>query len=60
MVNATSLNRPTRTAKTVVPLKNCTACGRLFACRKKWRGAWKEAETCSDRCNADLLRRNDQ
>ena len=57
MVNATSLNRPNRT---VVPLKNCTACGRLFACRKKWRGAWKEAETCSDRCNSDLLRRNEQ
>ena len=57
MVNATSLNRLNNT---IVPLKNCIACGRLFACRKKWRGVWNEVDTCSERCKAELLRRSDQ
>ncbi|MEO7431273.1 MAG: DUF2256 domain-containing protein [Dokdonella sp.] len=46
-----------RIAKSDLPTKTCTACGRPFAWRKKWERDWDSVKTCSDRCRSDLRRR---
>jgi hypothetical protein len=36
--------------KSDLPTKDCAACGRPFAWRKKWAKVWDEVRYCSDRC----------
>lgn len=36
--------------------KQCAACGRPFAWRKKWEKVWNEVKYCSDRCRGDARR----
>ncbi|MFM7321506.1 MAG: DUF2256 domain-containing protein [Armatimonadota bacterium] len=38
------------TRKENLPTKDCAACGRPFAWRKKWERCWDEVRFCSDRC----------
>lgn len=38
-----------------LPEKNCAACGRPFAWRKKWERDWEQVRFCSEAC-----RRNKQ
>ncbi|MGF1532434.1 MAG: DUF2256 domain-containing protein [Bernardetiaceae bacterium] len=33
-----------------LPQKDCLACGRPFAWRKKWASCWEEVKYCSERC----------
>jgi len=33
-----------------LPQKDCAACGRPFAWRKKWARVWDEVRYCSDAC----------
>ncbi len=33
-----------------LPTKQCAACGRPFAWRKKWAGDWENVRYCSDAC----------
>ena len=33
-----------------LPQKDCAACGRPFAWRKKWARVWAEVRYCSDAC----------
>ncbi|WP_425456641.1 DUF2256 domain-containing protein [Arenibacterium halophilum] len=33
-----------------LPHKDCAACGRPFAWRRKWARCWDEIRFCSDRC----------
>lgn len=35
-----------------LPTKDCLACGRPFAWRKKWERVWDEVRYCSDACRA--------
>jgi hypothetical protein len=39
--------------KAELPSKDCAACGRPFAWRKKWAKVWDEVRFCSDRCRAE-------
>lgn len=39
-----------RMSKPNLPTKTCTACGRPFAWRKKWRKDWEAVKYCSDAC----------
>lgn len=36
-----------------LPIKNCLACARPFAWRKKWARDWNEVRYCSDRCRRE-------
>jgi hypothetical protein len=36
-----------------LPTKECVACGRPFAWRKKWEKVWDEVKYCSDRCRGN-------
>ena len=36
--------------KSELPTKDCLACGRPFAWRKKWARDWAEVKYCSDAC----------
>ena len=36
--------------KSDLPTKDCAACGRPFAWRKKWEKVWDEVRYCSDSC----------
>ncbi|MBC7589319.1 MAG: DUF2256 domain-containing protein [Chitinophagaceae bacterium] len=36
--------------KSYLPQKNCMACGKPFAWRKKWEKVWEEIKYCSDKC----------
>lgn len=38
--------------KQSLPAKNCLACGRPFAWRKKWEKVWDEVRFCSDKCRS--------
>ncbi|WP_343232315.1 DUF2256 domain-containing protein [Tahibacter sp.] len=40
-----------------MPEKDCAACGRPFAWRKKWARDWADVKTCSERCKGVLRRR---
>ncbi|MEI6341824.1 MAG: DUF2256 domain-containing protein [Verrucomicrobiota bacterium] len=33
-----------------LPTKDCIACGRPFAWRKKWERCWDDVRYCSDAC----------
>ena len=33
-----------------LPQKDCAACGRPFAWRRKWAKVWDEVRYCSDAC----------
>ncbi|MGR3541927.1 MAG: DUF2256 domain-containing protein [Hasllibacter sp.] len=33
-----------------LPTKDCAACGRPFAWRRKWARVWDEVRYCSERC----------
>jgi hypothetical protein len=33
-----------------LPVKDCAACGRPFAWRRKWAKVWDEVHYCSDAC----------
>jgi hypothetical protein len=33
-----------------LPEKNCAACGRPFAWRKKWERDWEQVRFCSEAC----------
>ncbi|TCZ56648.1 DUF2256 domain-containing protein [Roseicella aquatilis] len=33
-----------------LPEKNCAACGRAFAWRKKWARDWESVRHCSEAC----------
>jgi hypothetical protein len=33
-----------------LPQKDCAACGRPFAWRRKWAKVWDEVRFCSDAC----------
>ncbi len=35
-----------------LPHKDCVACRRPFAWRKKWERDWDQVKYCSDRCRA--------
>lgn len=35
-----------------LPEKNCAACGRPFAWRKKWERDWEQVKYCSDACRS--------
>ncbi|WP_308917389.1 DUF2256 domain-containing protein [Jannaschia sp. LMIT008] len=39
-----------------LPHKDCAACGRPFAWRRKWAKVWDEVRYCSDRCRSDARR----
>ncbi len=49
---------PRMRKKADLPSKTCRACGRPFAWRRKWRAVWSEVTTCSERCKADLRRKD--
>jgi hypothetical protein len=36
--------------KAALPQKDCAACGRPFAWRKKWARDWENVRFCSDAC----------
>ncbi|MFZ4408092.1 MAG: DUF2256 domain-containing protein [Paracraurococcus sp.] len=36
--------------KPTLPEKDCAACGRAFAWRKKWARDWESVRYCSDAC----------
>jgi hypothetical protein len=44
---------PKMRRKAELPMKDCLACGRPFAWRKKWEKVWAEVRYCSDRCRAE-------
>jgi hypothetical protein len=48
---ARNANGP-RVDKANLPQKDCVACGRPFAWRKKWARDWDTVRFCSDRCRA--------
>jgi hypothetical protein len=41
---------PAMRKKGDLPSKDCAACGRPFAWRKKWARVWDEVRFCSDAC----------
>jgi len=43
---------PNGVAKRDLPSKDCAACGRPFAWRKKWARDWENVRYCSDACRA--------
>ena len=47
---------PRMRAKADLPVKDCAACGRPFAWRKKWARDWPEVRYCSDKCRASPKR----
>jgi hypothetical protein len=45
-----------RYTKSTLPTKDCVACGRPFAWRKKWQRDWDTVKFCSDRCRSAGVR----
>ena len=39
-------------SKADLPTKNCLACARPFAWRKKWAKDWDSVKYCSDACRS--------
>jgi hypothetical protein len=39
-------------SKSDLPVKDCAACGRPFAWRKKWERDWENVKHCSDACRS--------
>jgi len=40
-----------------LPTKDCAACGRPFAWRKKWSKEWENVLYCSDACRSGAYSR---
>ncbi len=55
-MTATWLSMPRMRAKADLPVKDCAACGRPFAWRKKWERDWDNVRYCSDKCRASPKR----
>ncbi len=43
---------PKMVRKADLPTKDCAACGRPFAWRRKWAREWDSVRYCSDRCRS--------
>lgn len=43
---------PKHVKKSDLPGKDCAACGKPFAWRKKWAKVWEEVRYCSERCRS--------
>ncbi len=43
---------PRMRQKADLPTKDCAACGRPFAWRKKWARDWENVRFCSDACRS--------
>ena len=43
---------PKGVKKANLPTKDCAACHRPFAWRKKWERDWANVRFCSDKCRA--------
>lgn len=43
---------PKMVRKGDLPQKDCLACGRPFAWRRKWARDWESVKYCSDRCRS--------
>ena len=48
---------PPMRRKADLPTKDCAACGRPFAWRKKWARVWDEVRYCSDACRTGAYSR---